>query len=598
MDRPSVFAKSLRGGSVLIVLASILLSVPVFAQVSPSQSGQGSDDGMMRHLVQYFMRVGTEQYERGYYIEAEKTFQMAQGYGEFLEPLERHKLDSMLEKAGLAAIERKRVLAAKETAEQQLISGQVASARASLLPLKTSEFLTEKERAEVGESLRQIDTASRGAVAPARALTVSQTQDAEQASNADTALDRFKTHIADLYYQSVKAYHAGDFEAARKGFTRVLESGLMPAPMTQTIHGYLQDMDGVSGDVRSAQPISLSTAGASQAATHGLVGMPTVYPAAGTPAAGQPQSERQRIEQLYNHSWELYSQGELQAARKGFVEVAKSGLFTAPEGRRPEDYIATIDRLLAASDNQQASQVEQGITPGTVQGAESPGGFIDVINRRRNIIRSHTEAVVNDAIDRAQTLMAKGEFEQAREPIDEAQRLVNQNQLHLGDDLYKQYTGRLSGVLDAIAQAETARKNQLAEEKRQEAVEAQRKLRDQTEQDRQQKISELMDRAKAYWKQQRYDAALGQIESLLAIEPLNNEALTFKQQLQDMIYMRKQNQLDKEYDKQRAEIFMETAESQIPYADEVTYPKNWRKISARRKPDEPIGLDPDSMRSL
>ena len=144
MDRPSVFAKSLRGGSVSIVLASILLSVTVFAQVGPSQSGEGSDDAMMRQLVQYFMRVGTEQYERGYYIEAEKTFQMAQGHGAYLEPLDRRKLDSMLEKAGLAAIERRRALAAKERGEQLLIDGQSAAARESLLPLRASEFLTER----------------------------------------------------------------------------------------------------------------------------------------------------------------------------------------------------------------------------------------------------------------------------------------------------------------------------------------------------------------------------------------------------------------------------------------------------------------------
>ena len=79
MDRPNVFAKSLRGGSVSIVLASILATATVFAQVGSTPSGQGNDDDMMRHLVQYFMRVGTEQYERSYYIEAEKTFQMAQG---------------------------------------------------------------------------------------------------------------------------------------------------------------------------------------------------------------------------------------------------------------------------------------------------------------------------------------------------------------------------------------------------------------------------------------------------------------------------------------------------------------------------------------
>ncbi|MHC4521455.1 MAG: hypothetical protein ACYTAS_22920, partial [Planctomycetota bacterium] len=74
MDRPNVFANSLRGGSALILLVSILLTATVFAQTGPSQIGQGSDDDMMHGLVQYFMRIGATQYERGYYVEAEKTF--------------------------------------------------------------------------------------------------------------------------------------------------------------------------------------------------------------------------------------------------------------------------------------------------------------------------------------------------------------------------------------------------------------------------------------------------------------------------------------------------------------------------------------------
>ena len=53
-----------------------------------------------------------------------------------------------------------------------------------------------------------------------------------------------------------------------------------------------------------------------------------------------------------------------------------------------------------------------------------------------------------------------------------------------------------------------------------------------------------MERAKAYWKQQQYEAALGQLDALLAIDPLNDEALTLKQMVQDMIYLRKQLELD------------------------------------------------------
>jgi FtsZ-binding cell division protein ZapB len=72
---------------------------------------------------------------------------------------------------------------------------------------------------------------------------------------------------------------------------------------------------------------------------------PAVSTAVGTPRPAQ--NEKERIEKLYEQSWTLYSEGRLEAARAGFIEVRDSGLFTARPGQRPEDYIATIDRLLA-----------------------------------------------------------------------------------------------------------------------------------------------------------------------------------------------------------------------------------------------------------
>ena len=110
----------------------------------------------------------------------------------------------------------------------------------------------------------------------------------------------------------------------------------------------------------------------------GAAGYRTLHPAAGTPGARMPQDDRQRIEQLYNRSWELYSQGELEAARRGFVEVAQSGLYAAPEGKRPEDYVATIDRLLASAPSV-APAVSQGVAPANPSPGGEQGGFIAVI---------------------------------------------------------------------------------------------------------------------------------------------------------------------------------------------------------------------------
>ena len=134
----------------------------------------------------------------------------------------------------------------------------------------------------------------------------------------------------------------------------------------------------------------------------------------------------------------------------------------------------------------------------------------------------------------------------------------------------------------------------IAEQKRQEAAAAQEQPRAQAETDRQQRIDELMGRAKAYWKQQQYDAALGQLQALLAIDPLNDEARTFHQMVQDMIAMRRLNEQQQLSARQKLEGPTGVDEAGVPYADEITYPKNWREIIQRptRQPEAPFPPDP------
>ncbi|MCH7917276.1 MAG: hypothetical protein IIC50_04745 [Planctomycetes bacterium] len=49
--------------------------------------------------------------------------------------------------------------------------------------------------------------------------------------------------VAQRYYESMEQYHRGHLEDARRGFTEVLESGLVPAAMRKTIEQYRRRID-------------------------------------------------------------------------------------------------------------------------------------------------------------------------------------------------------------------------------------------------------------------------------------------------------------------------------------------------------------------
>ena len=190
-----------------------------------------------------------------------------------------------------------------------------------------------------------------------------------------------------------------------------------------------------------------------------------------------------------------------------------------------------------------------------------------------------------------QNYISQDEFDKAKEEVERAERIVNEYQPDLGDELFRQHSGELKQLAEKIVQEQDKRVQQLQEQKRLEAIEAQRRDREQMEADRSKRIAELMDNAVTYQSQQRYVEALGQLESLLAIDPLNNQALLLKQTLEDMVGFRRQLEAQRESDKERVSTLIGTDEAMIPYAEELTHPKDWREIVASpfRKPELPIG---------
>ncbi len=57
------------------------------------------------------------------------------------------------------------------------------------------------------------------------------------------ALATRETAAAELYYRSIRQFHAGQLREAREGFFEALKTGLLPGPMRETAHGYLEKID-------------------------------------------------------------------------------------------------------------------------------------------------------------------------------------------------------------------------------------------------------------------------------------------------------------------------------------------------------------------
>jgi len=86
------------------------------SQVAPSQEKEGADrQEANRRLVQVFLQLGQEQYDKGFFEEAVKTLLSAREYEEDLTVAVREQLNELLEKSQsqsqqIAVLKRKHAL--------------------------------------------------------------------------------------------------------------------------------------------------------------------------------------------------------------------------------------------------------------------------------------------------------------------------------------------------------------------------------------------------------------------------------------------------------------------------------------------------------
>ncbi|TFG44909.1 MAG: hypothetical protein E4H40_08880, partial [Candidatus Brocadiia bacterium] len=517
MSKPSFLTQSFGRKSLSIIVVSIL-SLLILSEAVSSQENEATDrQAAFRKIVQSYVEAGKVGYDKGYYEQAVKTFVMAQGYQEYLTVAGREELRAHLDKAQTATAKRKLALEKFQTADQLIKQNRLIEAKTHLENLRSNEFLNKDEQTQIATVLKQIDIQITNDKASPLITAEKPDVIAEEIRKPGEQQDGQIQKIVDLYRTSMKYYRAGQLEKAREGFVKVAASGLIPPPMKKTIEGYLAEIDKRAPQKTEKEPV-------------------------------------------------IDKKTEMIAVIKPKVfnfEAAVSDVNEA-ELVEPELVAPEVVELKPAQPQVTATKVASPVT--------GEGTYIEQITKQRNILRTYTGTVVNNAVTKANNLMNEGKFDKAKQEVEAAEFVVNENQIHLGEVLFKEYSGTLKALTEKIAENQAQQTQQAEQEKRKSAIEAQKSFREQMEQDRQTRIAELMENALAYQKQQQYKAALGQLESLLALDPQNDEALVLKDTLEDVIYFRKQLEVQKDVDKQRADTLLRTDQSGIAYAEELTYP--------------------------
>ena len=222
-------------------------------------------------------------------------------------------------------------------------------------------------------------------------------------------------------------------------------------------------------------------------------------------------------------------------------------------------------------------------------------GYIGVIERRNAILSQRTGAIVADSVRKAEAALAINEFDQSKQELARGFSTIVKNRLLLGDELYGQHFSQLTLLDEQVA----SRKQQFVQaeqaKKIQDAKDLQEKIRATAADRRITAINDYMDRAESFLLEKRYEEALGQLEQILAIEPMNNQAQVLKATLKDTIRWREQLRIEKKSDQEELGLLLESMKSGVPYHGTMNYPDNWQELTRRREEDKMAGRSPEDV---
>lgn len=371
-----------------------------------------------RRILEYLQMVN-ELIEQDQLTKAKVLLEKLTG-NKLLTQEERGELNELLGKIHAAEVERNRILESIQKVDKSVSQNQLMDTKARLEKIRDNAFLTEEERNKLNAVLEKAEM-----VGVERKLILEYIQKAEESVNRNRLIEarahlekvlsnKFltkeegelitralkkineqlngrKKEIAELCDRIVQFHSTGQFESTYESFANVTGNNLSAAPMRKTAEDYLEEM------------------------------------------------------------------GALLATRVKLSELIEA----KPDKELPEGTTAAIeDKLLGVW----TEYVQKTKSPGITQGPKkepavsAPGPIVDkqdsaeAVDRKINILRSYTRAVVDEATDKVRIYLSRGEFDKAKKAVEEAEHIVNKNQPYLGKELLRQYHNELKQLAEKIAQ--------------------------------------------------------------------------------------------------------------------------------------------------
>ncbi|MEJ5259457.1 MAG: hypothetical protein WHS88_04620, partial [Anaerohalosphaeraceae bacterium] len=513
-----------------------LFALTAFLAVFAIQSVRAetlSETQSKQKRAEEYIRVAQEQIKRGLYQSAETLLkEIRDNYAPYLTDAQIATVDALSRQTAEALESRRRMPEIIKQAEELSSAGQHQQALTLLNGILASPYLSEKERSTI-QGIAQ---------------------------NVQANLDAERAKIQAIYDQAVQDYQQKNYEKAKAGFMQAAQSGMEVRGSISPMD-YLKMIEQVQQTPPAVQPAPTVLQPALKPQEQIEIEIMQMVPATPAPAESAP------------------------------AEVS-SAAPAAPEAPAEPSVPALPESAATAAVTAAEPQPAPAAAPVQTVPAQQTDSYLNEVLRKQSVQIGYVTAIVQDALAKADQALAQKDFTQARQALRRAFASIETNKLLLGDERYKNFQLQLAQKEEEVNRSQDAFTTAQQRQQELQARQLAEQNRAEMEQRRARAIADFMQRAYAFLDEQRYEEALGQLEQLLAVDPLNQNALILKKTLEDTVRWREQRAIQEESQKEELRLLLEADRRSIPYFNEITYPKNWKEIAARREAAEKEDLDP------
>ena len=394
------------------------------------------------------------------------------------------------------------------------------------------------------------------------------------------------------YTAAEEALNRGDLQEAEKGFAKAADSEFLPLPLRRDAMARLRIVR-EKMRVASAQPAPVPVAAADPIPTVRPVAVADPVPVAAptpTPAtqpadtvaapAAKPAAETQPTNQVEDLLARVAVRRKAEALE--LIAAGKKAL----ANNEPEKAITYFEQaLLKAPDDEEAlKQLNYARNLVTPSGSE---GLLSRVLRNRRIAKQISQVEFDKAMKRARGLLteadSKADFQTATEAANVAATVLEANRSRFSTTEYREMQITVKKLLDLIALRgdEWGRQQVRKRASDMERAEADRLRVLNAERER--KVAVLIERAKTLQAQHKFSEALEQVDRILHLDPTNEYGTNTRDLLEQFVLFQMEKGFQRERTRQTQLQWVNLREAEIPWYQHLTYPTNWKELTARRE---------------